>query len=155
MSGPAASANPTTTDPTTTRPPAIDAGAADLGAADPGAVAAGPGFSVRGNLLTVDGTTYRAGGAGDVVTFAPWSCEGAPGVVLLRPSTGEVFVFDEHPTATHPVAATHVTTAVGATDLAISEESECPRAVVITADGTAQAINADEADPTSTQEDPP
>ncbi len=115
--------------------------------------AAAPAWSVRGNQLTIDGTTYRVGTDGDVLTVAPLSCGALPSVVLLRPSTGEVFRFDDRPSVGRTVAAIHVTTAAGATGLATSDDPGCPRAALVAADGAVHPIEVTGAEPTP--EDPP
>lgn len=119
---------------------------------EPPATAA-PAWSVRGNRLTMNGTTYRVGTDGDVLTVAPLSCGATPSVVLLRPSTGEVFRFDDRPSVGRSVAAIHVTTAAGATGLATSNDPGCPRAAVVAADGAVHPIEVTGAEPTP--EDPP
>jgi hypothetical protein len=127
--------------------------AAELETAGPERPVAAPTWSVRGNRLTIDGTTYRVGTDGDVLTVAPLSCGATPSVVLLRPGTGEVFRFDDRPTAGRAVAATHVTTAAGATGLATSDDPGCPRAAVVAADGAVHPVEVTGAEPTP--EDPP
>lgn len=117
------------------------------------AAPAAPAWSVSGNRLTIDGTTYRIGTDGDLLTVAPLSCGATPSVVVLRPSTGEVFRFDERPSAGRTVAATHVMTSAGATGLATSDEPGCSRAAVVAADGAVHPIVATGAEPTP--EDPP
>ena len=37
---------------------------------------------------------WRVGGPGDQLATGDWSCAGSPTLALLRPATGEVFVFD-------------------------------------------------------------
>lgn len=49
----------------------------------------------RSNMIVVDGVGYTAGATGDVAINADWFCTGAQNVLLLRPSTGEVFFFDD------------------------------------------------------------
>jgi hypothetical protein len=122
--------------------------AAEPDTTDPApATPAAPAWSVRGNRLTIDGTTYRVGTDGDVLTVAPLSCGATPSVVLLRPSTGEVFRFDDRPAAGRTVAATHVMTSAGATGLATSDEPGCLRAAVVAADGAVHPIEATDAEP--------
>ena len=45
-------------------------------------------------VLEGGGTRWALGQAGDEVTVGDWSCRGARTVVLLRPSTGDVYRFD-------------------------------------------------------------
>jgi hypothetical protein len=55
---------------------------------------AGSGHLTDG-VLTVDGIRYRVGQAGDAVAIGDWACSGRPTPVILRPSSGELFSFDE------------------------------------------------------------
>ncbi|MEA2685622.1 MAG: eukaryotic-like serine/threonine-protein kinase, partial [Actinomycetota bacterium] len=45
-------------------------------------------------ILEAAGRRWALGRAGDQVAIGDWSCRGTRTVVLLRPSTGEVFRFD-------------------------------------------------------------
>lgn len=64
-------------------------------ASDPGAkVCAGLPVELSGNLIRVDGRWFEAGQAGDHVTVGDWNCDGTATPAVVRPSTGEVFVFD-------------------------------------------------------------
>jgi tRNA A-37 threonylcarbamoyl transferase component Bud32 len=134
--------------------PGADVTVAAANRGNDGAAAASPSWSIRGNELTMGRTTYRVGSDGDVLTVAPLACGSPPTVLALRPSTGEVFRFDERPTAGRQVAATHVVTEPGATDLAVSDDPTCPRAVLVTADGATHPIEA-VASTQPTQEEPP
>jgi len=58
-----------------------------------------------GGVLTVDGSRYSVGQAGDAVAIADWACNGRPTPVILRPSSGELFVFDAWAEAGHDVTA--------------------------------------------------
>jgi hypothetical protein len=40
------------------------------------------------------GGRYEVGRPGDEVASGDWDCDGTPTVALVRPSTGEVFVFE-------------------------------------------------------------
>jgi hypothetical protein len=48
---------------------------------------------VPGSVLTVEGRRYRVGQAGDELLVDDWDCNGSFTPALLRPDTGEVFVF--------------------------------------------------------------
>ncbi len=48
---------------------------------------------VAGSVLSARGHRYRVGQAGDEVLVDDWDCDGEPTPALLRPGTGEVFVF--------------------------------------------------------------
>lgn len=49
--------------------------------------------AVADSVLTVGGRRYRVGQAGDEVLVEDWDCDGTPTPALLRPGTGEVFIF--------------------------------------------------------------
>ena len=48
---------------------------------------------VAGSLLEVGGRRYRVGQEGDELLVEDWDCDGTPTPALLRPATGEVYVF--------------------------------------------------------------
>ncbi|NNE72766.1 MAG: hypothetical protein HKN26_03810 [Acidimicrobiales bacterium] len=48
--------------------------------------------TTRAPVLEVNGQRYQVGEPGDVASIADWNCDGAETAVLLRPSTGTVFV---------------------------------------------------------------
>jgi len=47
-----------------------------------------------GAAITSGGHRYAVGEAGDEVLVGDWSCRGEPVPAVIRPSTGDVFVFD-------------------------------------------------------------
>lgn len=59
----------------------------------------------RDGVLTVDGASFALGQPGDTETTADWLCTGQPTVALLRPGTGELFIFDSWPDTGHDVTA--------------------------------------------------
>ena len=63
------------------------------------------GFSFTDGVLTIDGSRYSVGQAGDAVAIADWACSGRPTPVILRPSSGELFVFDAWAEPGHDVTA--------------------------------------------------
>jgi hypothetical protein len=48
---------------------------------------------VADSTLVVEGRRYRVGQPGDELLVEDWDCDGIPTPALLRPGTGEVFVF--------------------------------------------------------------
>lgn len=48
---------------------------------------------IDGTLVSVAGRTYEVGQPGDLVVLGDWDCVGGATPAVLRPSTGEVFVF--------------------------------------------------------------
>ncbi len=75
---------------------------------------ADPAIEVRGNSLVVDGSRFRLGRVGDLIEMGDWDGDGVPTPALLRPSTGEVFVFERWPSPTHPLTNPPVTVVAGA-----------------------------------------
>ncbi len=50
--------------------------------------------AVIGNLVALDGIWFEVGRTDDIVRVGDWDCNGTPSPALLRPASGEVFVFD-------------------------------------------------------------
>lgn len=107
------------------RSPAFRAGAQPLDAAGPIDPAPSAPIAVRvwpseplhfrDGVLTVDGTRYALGLPGDAVVAGDWGCTGRRTLALLRPATGEVFVFDGWPDAGQETTARPVGHIDGAT----------------------------------------
>lgn len=51
--------------------------------------------AATGPLVEIDGSTYAVGTEGDDVAHLPDSCDPAVGVIVLRPTTGELWAFNE------------------------------------------------------------
>jgi hypothetical protein len=84
-------------------------------------------------VVEVDGVRYGVGRPGDVLAVGDWDCDGATTVAAVRPSTGEVFVFDRWAAPSGAVvvpALTHVTGAVRA-QADDGDGDGCPDLVVI------------------------
>lgn len=65
---------------------------------------------------------FSVGESGDIAIAGPWGCgEGGPAAAALRPTTGEVYVFDTAATAGQDTVARQVATVVGATGLAVQD----------------------------------
>lgn len=90
---------------------------------------------VAGSLLTVEGRRYRVGQDGDQLLVEDWDCDGVPTPALLRPATGEVYVFprwaDRDELAVEPVLQ------VAGAEALVSEVSAqgCPTLAVRTPSG--------------------
>jgi hypothetical protein len=93
---------------------ATSAPGADAAASGCGPPPAGPVVDVDGDgcpeALVVDGASVVAGSArwtlgepGDVVAVGDWDCRDGPSPALLRPATGDVFVFPSWAQADEPV----------------------------------------------------
>ena len=58
---------------------------------------------IDGAQVVVDGARYDVGAPGDAVAVADWDCDGTDTPAVVRPSTGDVFVFDAWATAEAPM----------------------------------------------------
>jgi hypothetical protein len=81
----------------------------------------------RGVLTTPDGR-FALGRADDVVLQGDWLCRGSPLPALLRPATGEVFVFDRWPESAEDVPGRALGVVAGATALeeVPTDDGACP-----------------------------
>ncbi|MEM7286993.1 MAG: hypothetical protein AAF480_11630 [Actinomycetota bacterium] len=81
---------------------------------------------VLGRLIRHRDTWYQVGDPGDVVILGHWACASRATPAVLRPSTGEVFVFDRWPTLGDPVTTTPARTVAPGTDvLVVGAEDGC------------------------------
>jgi len=87
-----------------------------------------------GDVLSVAGTHYAVGTSGDRAAIGRWSC-GAPALALLRPSTGQVWLYSTWPTAAEPVMPTRGATVVGARNFAVQHGPRCDALFVVGARG--------------------
>ena len=55
--------------------------------------------SVQNGKVTINGERYAVGDPGDEMAIGNWNCTGKTTLALLRPATGELFVFDSWPKA--------------------------------------------------------
>ena len=91
--------------------------------------------------VEVGGTQYDVGQAGDQVLVADWHCDGEPSAALLRPATGEVFVFTSLPAEGELLTARRVATVSGGISLDDDQtDAPCPPLVVRRSDGSRQPI---------------
>lgn len=91
--------------------------------------------------IEVDGATFAVGEQGDSVVAGDWDCDGTVGVALLRPGSGEVFVFDRLPSRDTPVTGRLVATLPGATALeTVEQPNGCEALVIRHHDETPQVI---------------
>lgn len=58
---------------------------------------------IESRTVRVGTRMWTVGQAGDVVAAGDWDCTGRTTVAVLRPGTGEVFLFDTWPTQGHAV----------------------------------------------------
>jgi serine/threonine protein kinase len=91
--------------------------------------------------IIVGGLEFEVGQAGDHVVVADWYCDGDPSAVLLRPASGEVFLFPSLPVAGETLTAHRIAQVPGAVSVADEHtDSPCPALVVRDAAGTAHPI---------------
>jgi hypothetical protein len=84
---------------------------------------------------------FDVGEAGDDVLIADWHCDGEPSAALVRPSTGEVFVFASLPAAGETITGQHIATVPGAIAIETDDaNAPCPPLVVRSTDGSTHAI---------------
>ncbi|MGB6056926.1 MAG: hypothetical protein WBF71_01580 [Microthrixaceae bacterium] len=88
-----------------------------------------------GNLVVSDGRIYRVGVEGDRVVVGDWNCDGDESALLLRPSSGEVYVFREWASEGQPSAAELISVIEGATEL-FGHSGDCGAATVRTGSGS-------------------
>lgn len=86
--------------------------------------------------VTFAGHRYAIGDPGDRTAVGDWNCDGAATVALLRPSNGNVFIFDTWPSEGAELRATAATTVPGAVDLRAATDGPCPTLFAVRADGT-------------------
>jgi hypothetical protein len=101
--------------------------------------------------LVVDGSTIDAGVAqwtlgepGDLVTVGDWDCDGQASAALLRPASGDVFVFATWAELDRPVTVSAVGQVVGGAAIRAEPVGEgeppCDRLVVDVAGGGSTAV---------------
>mgnify|MGYP003109798489 FL=1 len=87
-----------------------------------------------GRSAQVGSVSVELGQEGDLVALGDWSCDGVATPALLRPETGEVFVFPEW-RLDEPVEVETLATVPGATAIAAGAGA-CPSPVLTTPDGS-------------------
>ncbi|MDQ1437337.1 MAG: eukaryotic-like serine/threonine-protein kinase [Acidimicrobiaceae bacterium] len=97
-----------------------------------------PAVDFHDGVLTTGAGRFTVGRAGDVVIAGDWLCARTSVPALLRPATGEVFVFDRWPAADEDVPSRPAGVVPGATGLRARGDAGrgCPALVAVKADGT-------------------
>ena len=93
-----------------------------------------------GEVITRAGARFGVGDPGDVVTVGDWDCDGTATPGVVRPTTGEVFLFDRWAEPGVPVTVTAALRLEGARQLVAPGEG-C-RSGLLLADGTVVAVDA-------------
>lgn len=99
-----------------------------------------PDVRVAGNVVERDGVRWTVGQAGDVVVVADLRCSGDPVPAVLRPATGQVWVFDRWAATGAPVAGQVVATVPGSVELRVERAGRCERLSVVDAQGAVTAV---------------
>lgn len=86
-------------------------------------------------VVELDGHRYELGTAGDEVLVGDWRCDGQPQAALLRPSTGEVFVFDGWATTGADLQARLLARLQPGAHLRGTNDGGCERLVGVLGDG--------------------
>lgn len=88
------------------------------------------------NLVTVGGDTRAFGDDGDVAAIGDWDCDGRASVAVLRPTSGEIFVFPPWGARTDVITVAPVTRLPGATDLVgrLADGGHCHDLLAVFAD---------------------
>jgi eukaryotic-like serine/threonine-protein kinase len=95
-----------------------------------------------GGVLTTASGRYRFGAAGDVVVLGRWTCRAEAFPALLRPTTGQVWVFDAWAAGRARVGAHLVATIRGGRSLRVMPDAGgCDRLSVLRAGGPAVIVD--------------
>lgn len=148
---------------TTAPPPRPDAGVGDIpahpdGCHPPGPTQA-PGVDIDGDgcpepiaadegVVRVGDRRWAIGEPTDDLAFGDWDCDGQATAALLRPRSGEVFVFDQWAEPGEELVARRAATVPGATAIeAVAEPTtRCHMVEVRDADGRSRAVEVEARD---------
>ncbi|MGI8939109.1 MAG: hypothetical protein ACR2JF_13035 [Iamia sp.] len=128
---------PSTSAPSVTAP----GGACPAVPASPAADIDGDGcpdaLRIEDQRISADGTTWIIGRPGDALAVADWDCDGTATVASLRPSTGEVFVFERWVTSGDELTVPAATTLPWADSLrAVDDDGDgCAQLTAVGDDG--------------------
>lgn len=96
----------------------------------------------RDGILQAGTARYALGRPGDVVGTGDWDCDGRDTVALLRPGTGEVFVFDGWATPAQPLVGRLAGRVAGAVALGNldADGNGCAELFATRAEGSSLAV---------------
>jgi hypothetical protein len=125
---------PTTTARSTTRAPVTPT------------VAHGRPVVAHDGVLTVGSTRYSIGRPGDEVVAADWGCRGSVRALVLRPDSGELFVFTGWATAGHDLTAESAGRVTPGSHLATATDGRgCPVADAVAPAGRTARVDPGQA----------
>ena len=81
-------------------------------------------LAVDGNRVSAGEATWELGQPGDIVAVGDWDCDGSASSALLRPATGDVFVFSTWSPSGEPVTVTPARSVPGGTDLRVDRAGD-------------------------------
>jgi hypothetical protein len=98
---------------------------------------------VSAGVVTVGDRRWRVGDPADLAVVADWNCDGRATPALVRPATGEVWVYDRWAAGAEPVAARPAPAAPGAPTAvrAVEDPDRCARLEVTTAEGVRRLLD--------------
>ena len=91
--------------------------------------------TARGNIVEWAGRRWAVGQPGDVVAIGRWSCDGRALPAVLRPATGDIWVFTGWPRGRAPVAGRPARSVPDAVRLRIRHDGPCDRLDAVDAQG--------------------
>ncbi len=98
-------------------------------------------LAVDGNRVSAGGATWEVGEPGDVVALGDWDCDGSATSAVLRPATGDVFVFAGWAPDADPVTVTPARSVPGGVALRVEAgDGGCDALVVEAADGASTVV---------------
>jgi hypothetical protein len=100
--------------------------------------------TIDGGVVEVDGVRYGVGAPGDAIAIGDWDCDGSATVAAVRPTTGEVFVFDGWAAPGDDLVVAASARVAGARE-AVADDPDgdgCPALVVLTSDGARSEVTA-------------
>jgi hypothetical protein len=95
---------------------------------------------VRSNVVERSGRRWAVGKTGDVVAIGRWHCDGEGVPAVLRPETGQIWVFSAWPDGDAPVAGHPARVVPEAVRLRIRHEGRCDRLDAVDAQGRSTPV---------------